>query len=104
MVRREKYLAEIRGFYRDDLIKIITGVRRCGKSIVLEQIREELSESTDNFVFLYFDFLAEKDGRKTYIQVAWSVVENETWEREFSAFSGIPAYDRKIIITNDETD
>ena len=55
MVRREKYLAEIRGFYRDDLIKIITGVRRCGKSIVLEQIREELSESTDNFVFLDFD-------------------------------------------------
>ncbi len=57
MVCREKYLAEIRGFYRDDLIKIITGVRRCGKSIVLEQIREELSESTDNYVFLDFDVL-----------------------------------------------
>lgn len=50
------------------------------------------------------DFLAEKDGKKTYIRVAWSVVESKTWEREFSAFSGIPVYDRKIIITNDETD
>ena len=55
MIYREKYLAEIRGFYHSDLIKIITGVRRCGKSFVLEQIREELSEKTGNFVFLDFD-------------------------------------------------
>jgi len=55
MIYREKYLSEIRGFYRSDLIKIITGVRRCGKSFVLEQIREELSKETDNFVFLDFD-------------------------------------------------
>ena len=55
MIYREKYLSEIRGFYHSDLIKIITGVRRCGKSFVLEQIREELSAETDNIVFLDFD-------------------------------------------------
>ena len=55
MIYREKYLSEIREFYRSDLIKIITGVRRCGKSLVLEQIMEELSKETDNFVFLDFD-------------------------------------------------
>ena len=55
MIYREKYLAEIRGFYHSDLIKIITGVRRCGKSFVLEQIRAELSKETGNFVFLDFD-------------------------------------------------
>lgn len=55
MIYREKYLAEIRGFYDSDLIKIITGVRRCGKSFVLEQIREELSSKTDNIVSLDFD-------------------------------------------------
>ncbi len=38
MIYREKYLSEIRGFYHSDLIKIITGVRHCGKSFVLEQI------------------------------------------------------------------
>ncbi|MGN0241055.1 MAG: hypothetical protein ACI4CS_05160 [Candidatus Weimeria sp.] len=33
LFRREKYLKRIRGFYDDDdLIKVITGVRRCGKS------------------------------------------------------------------------
>ncbi len=55
MVYREKYLSEIRGFYHSDLIKVITGVRRCGKSIVLEQIREELGRSSDNMVALDFD-------------------------------------------------
>ncbi|MBR4474788.1 MAG: ATP-binding protein [Oscillospiraceae bacterium] len=55
MIYREKYLSEIRGFYHSDLIKIITGVRRCGKSLVLEQIMGELSKETDNFVFLDFD-------------------------------------------------
>ncbi len=55
MIYREKYLSEIRGFYHSDLIKIITGVRRCGKSLVLEQIREELARETDNLVSLDFD-------------------------------------------------
>ena len=55
MIPREKYLSEIRGFYDDDLIKVITGVRRCGKSIVLEQIKEELAVKTDNMVSFDFD-------------------------------------------------
>ena len=31
MIKREKYIARIREFYDSDLIKIITGIRRCGK-------------------------------------------------------------------------
>ena len=50
------------------------------------------------------DFLAERDRKKYYIQVAYSVVEEKAWEREFSAFSGIPTTDRKILITNDDID
>ena len=41
MIKRERYLKQIRGFYDSDLIKIITGIRRCGKSIILNQIIEE---------------------------------------------------------------
>jgi predicted AAA+ superfamily ATPase len=55
MIKREKYLAEIRGFYDSDLIKIITGVRRCGKSVILEQIMEEIRLRSDNVVYLDFD-------------------------------------------------
>ena len=40
-VKRERYLKKIRPVYESDLIKVITGVRRCGKSILLEQIRDE---------------------------------------------------------------
>lgn len=39
---RERYLAKIRPFYDVDLIKVLTGVRRCGKSVLLSQIEEEL--------------------------------------------------------------
>lgn len=43
---REKYLKRIRGFYHDDqIIKVITGVRRCGKSCLLEMIKKELLDS-----------------------------------------------------------
>ena len=55
MIIREKYLKEIRPFYDSDLIKIITGIRRCGKSIVLSQIKDELSAGTDNIIYLNFE-------------------------------------------------
>lgn len=43
---REDYLAKIRGFYEScSIIKVITGVRRCGKSCLMRTIREELLES-----------------------------------------------------------
>ena len=55
MIKREKYLAQIRNFYRSDLIKIITGVRRCGKSELLKQIIKELTTESDNIIFLDFE-------------------------------------------------
>jgi len=42
MIAREHYLEKIRPFYDSDLIKIITGVRRCGKSVIKDQIEQEL--------------------------------------------------------------
>lgn len=41
-IKRERYLAKIRSFYEVDLIKVLTGVRRCGKSVLLTQIEEEI--------------------------------------------------------------
>ena len=59
---RENYLRKIRGFYHDtDLIKVITGVRRCGKSCLMESIAHELRESgiDDNHV-VYLDLDSRK--------------------------------------------
>ena len=45
LYRREQYLKKIRGFYdENEIIKVITGVRRCGKSSLLDTIMEELLE------------------------------------------------------------
>lgn len=55
MIRREHYLAQIRPFVDNDLIKVITGIRRCGKSTILQQLSEEVSAKTDNVIFLEFE-------------------------------------------------
>ena len=61
MLKREIYLDRIRGFYHHkELIKIIFGLRRCGKSVILEQIVEELKEEgidEDHIIFLNFELL-----------------------------------------------
>ncbi len=55
MIQREHYIAEVRPFYESDLIKIITGIRRCGKSVIMEQIIKEIAENTDNIIYLNFE-------------------------------------------------
>ena len=55
MIKREKYLKQIREFYDTDLIKIITGIRRCGKSVILDQIKEEISSKSNNILYLNFE-------------------------------------------------
>ena len=55
--KRENYLRKIRGFYEDTgLIKVITGVRRCGKSCLMGTIAEEMRErGTDEAHIVYID-------------------------------------------------
>lgn len=56
---RENYLRKIRDFYQEtDLIKVITGIRRCGKSCLMETIINELNESgvkSENIIYLNLD-------------------------------------------------
>mgnify|MGYP003307852902 CR=1 FL=1 len=42
---REQYLNKIRKFYDSNLIKVLTGIRRCGKSVLLNQIKSEILKS-----------------------------------------------------------
>ena len=55
MIRREHYIEQIREFYDSDLIKIITGIRRCGKSVILEQVMNEIKKESDNVIYLNFE-------------------------------------------------
>lgn len=55
-IKRELYLSQIRKYYELDLIKVLTGVRRSGKSIILKQIIEELKQKTDDEHIIYMNF------------------------------------------------
>lgn len=65
MLVRENYLARIRGFYNSDLIKILVGIRRCGKSVILNQIVDELKEKNkvddEHIIFINFEFIEFED-------------------------------------------
>lgn len=59
LYKREEYLKRIRGFYHDtEIIKVLTGVRRCGKSSLMMTIKDELVDSginEDNCIFIDLD-------------------------------------------------
>lgn len=112
MIYREHYIEEVRPFYDSDLIKIITGIRRGGKSVIMEQICEEIRRKTDNTIYLNFedkkvssniktpDMLIEyvdenrKDG-KCYLFFD-EIQELEGWQ---DACKTLRLYDNSIFIT-----
>lgn len=56
--KRDFYLSKIRGFYNDTMIKVITGIRRCGKSSLLKTIMEELKDNgvlEDDIIYIELD-------------------------------------------------
>ncbi len=65
LFKREKYLKKIRSFYEaEDLIKVITGVRRCGKSSLMQMIREELLEfgiKSEQIIYIDLDSLENRN-------------------------------------------
>ena len=85
MITREKYIAKIRPFYESDLIKIITGIRRCGKSVILEQVKSELESQDKKIIYLNFEKRAVYENLyndKTlldYIQQKINESPNEKW-------------------------
>ena len=59
-LKRETYLEQIRPYYDSDIIKVITGVRRSGKSILLDTIKDELSDrgiAGDHIIDLDYDYI-----------------------------------------------
>ncbi|RHS38803.1 ATP-binding protein [Collinsella sp. AF08-23] len=64
LYHREQYLKKIRPFYDDDLIKVITGIRRCGKSCLMAAIAEELrNRGVEDKDIIYLDL--DKRGNRS---------------------------------------
>ncbi len=76
MLVRENYLSQIRGFYHSNLVKILVGIRRCGKSVILEQIIEEMKKNgvddnhiiNINFEFIEYEELKDYKKLNQYIK------------------------------------
>lgn len=75
MIIRTQYLNKIRPFFDSDLIKILVGIRRCGKSVLLRQIMFELQENKIedshiiyiNFEDLQFSFIQNEMDLYNYV-------------------------------------
>ena len=57
MIKREMYMRRIRPFIGNELVKVLTGIRRSGKSVMLNLIQDELVErGVDRQQFIFFNF------------------------------------------------
>ncbi len=57
MITRTHYINQIRPFFESDLIKVITGIRRCGKSVILSQIADEYRSKGQAVLYINFESL-----------------------------------------------
>ena len=118
MIIRERYLSKIRPFYDQDLIKVIMGIRRCGKSVLLLQIIDELKEKEiEEKQIIYINFKNEDYSfikndidlhnfikEKIYIQVAYILADDSVIDREFGAYKSIEDNYPKYVLTMDKHD
>lgn len=76
MIKRELYMSRIRPFIGSDLIKVMTGIRRCGKSVMLKLIQEELAEfgvNPSQFISINFE-----DMKYSHLQTAQALYDEIT--------------------------
>ena len=80
MIKREEYLKKIRPFMSKEIVKVLTGIRRCGKSVMLELIEETLvlqGIKKENFFTVNFE-----TGAVSYVK---SLEETYEVVKEFAA-------------------
>jgi uncharacterized protein len=103
MIIRKRYFESIRPFFSKPLIKVITGVRRCGISTFLEQTVEPLKEKGNigKLPDSEIDFMAEKNKERIYIQVCTTLKDEKTSRREYKSLQAVPDHYTKLILSLD---
>jgi hypothetical protein len=102
VIKREEYLNRIRPFYNSDLIKIIIGMRRSGKSVLLKQIEAELmDQGIDethiiylNFEDLEYSFIVNENDLHSYIKSR--VVDDKMYYLMFDKIQNIDNFEKAI--------
>lgn len=102
MIKRELYLEKIRDSYDSELIKVITGVRRCGKSILLMQIIKELEEKgidKEHIIYINFedyDYIEYLDPDKFNELIKSKIVDSEKYYLFFDEIQNVKNFELVI--------
>ncbi len=123
MIKRENYLKKIRPFYNQDLIKVITGIRRCGKSVILKQIMTEIEKKgvkKENIIYINFE-LTDYANIKNYLDLDNFIKDKikntdkyylfldeiqyvENWEKTINSYKAKYEDNISIFITGSNSD
>ena len=102
MIIRERYLSKIRPFYDQDLIKVIMGIRRCGKSVLLLQIIEELKERgipESQIIYINFeneDYSFIKNDIDLHNYIKKKIVNKEKYYLFFDEIQNVKDWEKAI--------
>ena len=102
MIKRETILKKIRPFYNSDLIKVLIGLRRSGKSVLLGEIKEELLEKgvrQSQIIFINFEdfqYSFITNAQKLYDYVCGQRKNSEKYYLFFDEIQMVPEFERVI--------
>lgn len=102
MVIRERYLKLIRPFYDQDLIKVLIGIRRSGKSVILNQIIDELKNNNidDNHIiyinFEDYDYEEYTDPKKLNNYIKEKIIDDKKYYIFFDEIQNVNKWEKVI--------
>ena len=95
-------MEKISPFYNQDLIKVLTGIRRSGKSVILSQIMDELKEmkvKESQIIYINFEFMDYADildAKKFYEYVKGKMVNDEKYYLFFDEIQNVDGWERVV--------
>ena len=99
MIIRETWLKKIRPFYENELIKVLIGIRRCGKSVILKQIANEIEADDAHKIFINFEdleFNALQDELSLYNYVKALITDEKKYYLFFDEIQNVQNFEKAI--------
>ncbi len=103
MYKRDEYLKKIRNLYHEEKIKVLTGMRKTGKTVILKQVINELRElgiNEEYIIYINFDYLVDEQ-IKDYLKLYYHIKELIKSESKYYIFideiQNVKSYEKAIL-------